>query len=244
MKRTMIACAVISSMLTVTLIGWYALSPQEWIETLAITAGTAAYHFDMRLLVGAAWSPLEHKVNPSAGWFALRRFEPPLYKALRVKRWKARVPTYDPDAFDIRKHSVTDILCATCHSERVHETILVLSFLPLVGTVWFDAFWAFLLTSVGAALIDLVFVIVQRFNRPRLRTLLRRQEKSAAAHKTLVKGGQEVCASPASSCTTRLTPRLHNFRLPNQRFGASGNRNHGEIHSTTRAMMKSNGSRG
>ena len=177
MKRTMIAGAVISSMLTVALIGWHHLSPQEWIETLAITMGTAAYHLDMRLLVGAVWIPLEHKVNPNTKWFAERRFEPPLYKALRVKHWKAYVPTYSPNTFDMQQHSLADILCATCHSERVHETIIVLSFVPLVGTVWFNAFWAFLLTSVGAALIDLVFVIVQRFNRPRLRALLRRQEK-------------------------------------------------------------------
>ncbi len=177
MKRGMIFCSIISSAVTVALIAWTIFAPSAWIETVTITMGTVAYHFVMRLFVGAAWSPLEFKVNPDAAWFAERQWETALYKALRVKAWKGHVPTYAPDTFDIKQHSISDILCSTCHSERVHETIIVLSFVPLVGTVWFGAFWAFLLTSVGAALLDLIFVIVQRYNRPRLRMLLRRQQK-------------------------------------------------------------------
>ncbi len=177
MKKTMIGCAIVSGILTAALIGWYCLCPTEWIETLAITAGTCFYHFAMRLAVGAAWSPLEFRIDPDAAWYRERRFEKPLYKALRVKAWKEHVPTYAPDTFDIKQHSVEELLCSTCHSERVHETIIVLSFLPLIATVPFGTFWAFFCTSVAAALFDTVFVVVQRYNRPRLRTLLLRQQR-------------------------------------------------------------------
>ena len=50
----------------------------------------------------------------------------------------------------------------------VHETIAVLSFLPLVAVYWFGNFSVFLITSVLSALIDLMFVIMQRYNRPRV----------------------------------------------------------------------------
>jgi len=176
LKKGMILCAVISSALTALLIGWYWLFPTELSKTLAITMGTIAYHFVMRLLVGAAWSPLEHRIRPDAAWYRERAFEAPLYKFLRVRAWKHRVPTYDPDTFDARKHSLKELLCATCHSERVHETIIVLSFLPLIEIAWFGTPAAFWLTSIGAALFDSIFVVVQRYNRPRLRRLIRRQQ--------------------------------------------------------------------
>ena len=55
-----------------------------------------------------------------------------------------------------------------CGAEVVHEVILVLSFLPLLAAFPFGSFGVFLITSLLAALYDLSFVIMQRFNRPRI----------------------------------------------------------------------------
>ncbi len=64
-----------------------------------------------------------------------------------------------------------------CQSEIVHAVIILLSFVPLPGTIPFGAFPVFLLTSLAAALTDTVFVIVQRYNRPRVIRLAEMQEK-------------------------------------------------------------------
>jgi hypothetical protein len=50
----------------------------------------------------------------------------------------------------------------------------LLSFLPLLAAIPFGAFPAFLITSLAAACFDTVFVIMQRFNRPRLIKLIQK----------------------------------------------------------------------
>lgn len=88
------------------------------------------------------------------------------------------MPTFDPDTFDISKHTLEELVMASCQAEVVHTAICVLSFLPILGTVFFGSFLVFLLTSIFAFLIDLCFVIMQRFNRPRLISAIKFKEKS------------------------------------------------------------------
>jgi hypothetical protein len=57
----------------------------------------------------------------------------------------------------------------------VHETIAVLSFLRLVATRWFGSFAVYLVTSVLTALLDLMFVAMQRYNRPLVVRLAERE---------------------------------------------------------------------
>jgi len=143
--------------------------------TLAITFGTCFYHFAMRLVVGLIIDVIcRNKINYDRRWFAERRFEPKLYKFLRVKKWKKYLPTFNPEDYDLRKRSVEEIIRTTCRSEIVHEVNMILSFVPVIFTIWFGALAAFLITSSVAFLFDGIFVIMQRFNRPRLRRLLNR----------------------------------------------------------------------
>ena len=93
---------------------------------------------------------------------------------MNVKKWKNKMPTYDKDMFDISRHSWGEIVQATCQSELVHEANVVLSFLPLVASVWFDEFYVFFITSILSAIFDMMFVFMQRFNRARI---LKMQEK-------------------------------------------------------------------
>ncbi len=176
-KRVMILSAVFSGVLTIVLIGIYTAYPSEWLEMLAITMGTIAYHFIMRLAVGGAWHPFRTRANPASPWFREKPWEAALYKRLRVKNWKHHLPTYDPASFDTKHHTPEELLIAMCHSERVHETIALLSFLPLLGAIWFHAFFAFMITSLSAAMFDMLFVILQRYNRPRMAVLIKRQQR-------------------------------------------------------------------
>lgn len=145
------------------------------LKSAAITFGTTCYHFSMRLAVGAVIDLLMHnRANCYAPWFVQKKWEPRLYKLLRVKKWKGRFPTYDPSLFDARLHSISEIAQATCQAELVHEVIVVLSFLPLLAAVPFGSFPVFLITSLAAACFDLIFVIMQRFNRPRLLKLIKK----------------------------------------------------------------------
>ena len=93
-----------------------------------------------------------------------------------MKKWKKLFPTFNPQDFDLKSRSLTEIVQVTCQSEVVHEMNMVLSFVPLVFSVWFGSLGVFLLTSCAAFLFDSIFVIMQRYNRPRLIRLIKNKD--------------------------------------------------------------------
>ena len=146
--------------------------------SLAITCGTFFYHFLMRLLVGYGINSLLHnQIDYRKKWFRPLNFEKKLYSVLKVKKWKRNMPSYDPSLFSAELHTPEEIVQAMCQAEIVHEIIVLLSFLPLVFSLWFDSFWVFFATSLFSACFDLLFVIMQRHNRPRLIRIIERKTK-------------------------------------------------------------------
>ena len=144
-----------------------------------ITFGTICYHFTMRLSVGFVVNQIMHnQANYSAPWFEQQPWEPVIYRILQVNKWKKNLPTYDPSLFDRRKHTVEEIVQATCQAEIVHEVIFVLSFLPLLAAIPFGSFAVFFITSLLSACFDMIFVIIQRFNRPRLIRILNKKARN------------------------------------------------------------------
>lgn len=157
----------------------YAFIESHFILSAAITAWTFSYHLLMRLLVGWIIDQVMHnQANCYHKWFQLKKFEKTLYRILKIRRWKNKMPTYSPELFDAKKHSYTEIAQAMCQAEIVHECIIVLSFLPVVLSFFVGDFWVFLLTLIAAALFDSLFVMMQRFNRPRILKLAERRNKS------------------------------------------------------------------
>ena len=106
-------------------------------------------------------------------WYQVGQWEMKLYEKLQVKRWKNHMPTYNPSLFDPRKRTWDQIAQATCQAELGHETIAVLSFLPIAAEIWFGEYPVFLLTSIAAAGVDLMFAVIQRYNRQRIVNYLR-----------------------------------------------------------------------
>lgn len=156
-------------MVAVIFAGLYGSTGSDATLTLAITFGTAAYHFLMRLLVGSVIDLLlNNHVDYRKRWFRVSAAEKALYQKLRVKKWKGKMATYDPDCFDSKLHSWDEIAQATCQAELVHEVIIILSFLPVFAAIPFGTLPVFVITSVLAACFDAVFVVMQRYNRPRI----------------------------------------------------------------------------
>ena len=168
---------VVTALTTAALAVTYHLVPHDWLLSAAITSGTPFYHFAMRLVVGSIVPPCIQK--PMARrWFTQKRFEPRMYAFLRVKQWKDHMPTYDPASFSLRHNSLERIVYNSCVSEAVHTVIVLFSFVPILFSLWWDALPVFLITSILAALFDSCFIIMQRYNRPRLVRILRKKEAS------------------------------------------------------------------
>lgn len=163
--------AAASAGITLALWRIYCRCPRPWIFAAAISCGTTCYHFSMRLLVGLVVPRLFAAADPARKWFQPKAFEPGLYRFLKIKKWKKYVPTYAPDTFSMNQPPER-IARTMCISELVHLVIVPLSFLPLLLAVPFGEFPVFLTTSLIAAGIDCVFILLQRYNRPRVLRLL------------------------------------------------------------------------
>ena len=104
-----------------------------------------------------------------------------LFRALRVRKWKDRVPDMSkilpflPNK-EIKSEpsgvQAEQLVQETCKAECVHAALIVSSFGILA--FWRDK-WAALFLSVYNLLGNLPFIIIQRFNRPRLVRLAKKK---------------------------------------------------------------------
>ena len=169
--------ALITSLATVSLAALYRYLPEDWVLSAAISFGTTAYHFLMRLAVGyAVLYATKNQFDHRRPWFRPKRWETAFYRKLHVKNWKGQLPTYAPNQFSMETNTLLQVIQNTCGAEVVHEIIIVFSFAPLATVPLFGALPVFLITSVLAALFDSIFVIAQRYNRPRLVRIYEKQE--------------------------------------------------------------------
>lgn len=167
------AFSFVATIITTILFHWYDM---DLFLTLAITFGTTAYHLGIRLLVGLLFNLImKNQADYTKKWYQIHPWENKLYQRLKVKTWKSKMPTFDPEIFSSQKHTWDEIAQAMCQSELVHETNIILSFIPLAASLCFGSFYVFLITSICGALFDLLFVIMQRYNRPRIIRIALRQ---------------------------------------------------------------------
>lgn len=100
-------------------------------------------------------------------WFRQRNWEKNLCKAIRLKKWKAGIFTYSKKLFasGISKERV---MINMTQSEIVHELIFALSFLPILLGKQFGHFALLAVLCAIFALANVPFILIQRFNRPRI----------------------------------------------------------------------------
>ena len=176
MKKKMITVAVISLVILVAAGVAYALTEIRPLLSVAVTFGTIFYHLAVRLVIGGVIDAKYHNhMDYTRRWFQEKAFEKRLYQVLKVKKWKKWLPTFNPEDFNLKNRSVEEIIQVSCQAEVVHEVIMPFSFVPILFSIWVGSLGVFVITSCAAFLFDSIFVIMQRFNRPRLLRLLRRK---------------------------------------------------------------------
>ena len=174
MKKKMITMTVISFVALLASAVIYYFAKSSFFFSAALTFGTIFYHLAVRLAVGHFIdAKYQNHMDYTKKWFAEKPFERKLYKTLQVKKWKKWLPTYNPEYFDIKTHSVEEIVQVTCQAEIVHEVNMPLSFVPVIFSIWFGSLGVFIITSCAAFLFDSIFVIMQRYNRPKLMRLMK-----------------------------------------------------------------------
>ena len=175
LKKKMISLAAVSLIVSSISGTVYSFTQTRFLFPVAVTFGTIFYHIAMRLAVGSLVDAKYHnRMDYTKKWFQEKAFEKNLYKKLNVRKWKKRLPTLNPQDFDLKNRSVEEIIQVTCQAEVVHEIIMPLSFVPVVFSIWFGSLGVFIITSCVSFLFDSIFVIMQRYNRPRLTRLLKK----------------------------------------------------------------------
>lgn len=148
------------------------------LQILSITFLTCFYHFSMRVAVGEAVTVFcrNRSLNADSFWFRPKKFEKKLYRLLRVKKWKKKMITAKPEQFDIKIRTPQELFFYMMQAEIAHELMMLLSFVPLLLIIFYGEAVVFILTSAAACLIDAVFVMIQRYNRPRVQKWIMNQK--------------------------------------------------------------------
>jgi len=94
------------------------------------------------------------------------------------KNWKDKAFTYNPESFSLEKHSLEEIVNTMAKSEVDHWINEVISISTILFSFLWGEFWIFLITALAAMIFDSQFIIIQRYNRPRIVKLLERQRKN------------------------------------------------------------------
>ncbi|MCH3922196.1 hypothetical protein [Limosilactobacillus sp.] len=154
----------------------YLIFPQKILLSLVLTFLVTFYQLGMRLVVGNVIEP-RLKLDQDCRWFRVTAGEQRLYRLLKVRKWKSFLPTYSPEKYDLRRRSLPQLIQTMIAAEFDHELMFILTYLPLILIVPFGDPAIFISTSVIVSLIELPFIILQRYNRARLQRLLRRRER-------------------------------------------------------------------
>ena len=146
------------------------LVPHGAVLWTGVSAFTIVYHFKGRLIMGEQTK--KWKISYTHPFFRERKFEGKLYKLLRVRDWREKVLTYDPAAFDLNTHTLPEIANAMSKAEVDHWINELLSLISIsFGLIWGKT-WIFALGAAVAMLFDAQFILVQRYNRPRVVRLI------------------------------------------------------------------------
>ena len=104
-----------------------------------------------------------------------------IYEKIGIRFWKDKVP----DMSTLLKHLIKKEVCfkssaadvrrqiqETCVAERTHHALIILS-LPML--IYWKSKWAFFCEAIYILLLNLPFILIQRYNRPRLIALYQRK---------------------------------------------------------------------
>ena len=141
-----------------------------------ITAFTIMYHFWVRIIMGNVSKIFKRHINYKQGFFKERKFEKRFYEFLHVKDWKGKALTYNPESFSLKEHSLEEIANTMTKSEVDHWINEVISLSTLLFAIPWGAFGIFLITAIAAMIFDSQFIIIQRYNRPRIVKILEKRK--------------------------------------------------------------------
>ncbi len=142
---------------------------------VGIVAFMIIYHFGLRLLEGVITNKFNISYNHP--WYKTRKFEKKLYRILKVRLWKDKVLTFEPDKYDFKSRTLHELATTMAKSELDHWINEAISVFSLFFIFVWGCAPAFIITAVLAMIFDAQFIVVQRYNRPIVLRLMKAKKK-------------------------------------------------------------------
>ena len=142
---------------------------------VGIVAFMILYHFGLRILFGKITD--KFNINYSHPWYKIRKFEKGLYKLLKVRKWKDKVLTFEPDKYDFQNRTPEQLATTMSKSELDHWINEIISIVSIFFVFLWGCAPAFIISAVAAMLFDAQFIVVQRYNRPIVLHLMQTKER-------------------------------------------------------------------
>ena len=144
---------------------------------IGIVSFTIMYHLWTRIIMGNVAKLFKKYLNYNQWWFKEKSFEKNIYEILCVKKWKGKALTYNPELFSLKDNSLKEIANTMAKVEVDHWINEIISLTTLLFAIPWGGFWAFLISAITAMIFDGQFIIIQRYNRPRIAKILEKREK-------------------------------------------------------------------
>ncbi|MBR5453982.1 MAG: hypothetical protein IKV54_07880 [Clostridia bacterium] len=151
--------------------------PSGIILWTGVVAFMILYHFGLRIFAGEIAKHVP--VDPHRGFYRKKFFEDGLYKLLLVRKWKDKVLTFDPAAYDFKNRTLPQLATTMAKSERDHWVNEGISLVSLSFILLWGCWPAFVISAVLAMIFDGQFIVVQRYNRPIVMRIIERMQKKA-----------------------------------------------------------------
>lgn len=146
---------------------------------IGIVAFMVTYHLWLRIIMGNVTKLF--KIRCNSWWFRERFFEEKLYRVLRVKKWKDKALTYNPELFKVKERSLDEIAISMTKAELDHWVNVLISLTSILFSLLWGEVWIFIITAIFAIMFDSQFILIQRYNRPRVLRILDKQKVLSGA---------------------------------------------------------------
>lgn len=173
MYSTMVLTALAAALCFVLYYG--GITASDGVLWTGIVTFMILYHFGLRILMGKL--TVCFPISPRWRLFRPLAIEPKFYQLLRVKQWKRHVLTFEPENFDLQTRSLEQVAQTMCKSELDHWINEIISLTSIAFALLWGQLPIFLATALAAMVFDAQFIVVQRYNRPKVLRLAERRNR-------------------------------------------------------------------
>ena len=148
----------------------------DFTKCLSLIMCLTGYNFLVRTIIGQTVTFFLRNKNHfylESAWLRPKKFEKPLYRFLKVKKWKKHAVTAIPEQFDLENLPLETVVKNMIQAELVHLIIIFAVLIPILFARQTDFPCLVVIGSVFSAVWDMQYVILQRYNRPKIARLMK-----------------------------------------------------------------------